>query len=329
MFVVIEVPSFSDTPHVCQKDYPGTLRAPALYVRTDNNESASVRRSRDFRDLIEQAIRNRSDQLLSSFRAILAHGDLAPRVSDLEQIERQIEFAAKRCADLNPHRDKTYGYRTTAFFPTRFEAVRYDIPSLTAMAKNASVDFCGWPFIFYSDQRTDLTHIHGDALETFLPDDAPFTGGDSMHYWRLDPSGVLYAAELLREDTWRFVKGGERYLDFDRFSCQTAEAIYCLTRLYEDRLEPSEEVALRFWLTDMKDRQLGSSNPARYMHRGLWVSRTETIKYESVRTLADWRAGLTDHALAICQHVFIRFHWQNPNLAESKKLIEKMLWRQG
>jgi len=42
-FVLIEVPPFPSTPHICQKEYPGTLTAPTLYVRTDNNESAPVR----------------------------------------------------------------------------------------------------------------------------------------------------------------------------------------------------------------------------------------------------------------------------------------------
>lgn len=182
-------------------------------------------------------------------------------------------------------------------------------------------------FIFHSDQRTDLTAIHDDALETFLPDNDPFNGGDSMHYWRLEPSGLLHARELLREDTWRSVSGGDRYLDFDRFSCQAAEAVFCLTRLYENRLDPAVEVVLRFSLTDMKDRFLGSPNRARFMPLDRWVSRTETIRYEATHTLADWRAGLIDHAVAICEHVFLRFNWKTPNLAESRKLIEKMLSR--
>jgi predicted HTH transcriptional regulator len=71
LFIVIEVPRFTDTPHLCQKDYPGVLQDRTLYVRTDNNESAPVRSSADFRSVIERAVRNKSEDLLSAMRAIL------------------------------------------------------------------------------------------------------------------------------------------------------------------------------------------------------------------------------------------------------------------
>jgi len=56
-FAIIEVPRFSDTPHICQKNFPLVLSSPALYVRTDTNESAPLKSSSDFRSIVEQAIR--------------------------------------------------------------------------------------------------------------------------------------------------------------------------------------------------------------------------------------------------------------------------------
>lgn len=73
-FLIIEVPPFPDTPHVCQKDYPKVLAATTLYVRPDNNETAPIRSSADFRTLLEHAVRNRSDTLLMSIRSILKTG---------------------------------------------------------------------------------------------------------------------------------------------------------------------------------------------------------------------------------------------------------------
>lgn len=64
-FVLIEIPVFPDTPHICVKDYPKVLTAPTLYVRTDNNETAPIRSSSDFRIVLERAVRNRSDILLT------------------------------------------------------------------------------------------------------------------------------------------------------------------------------------------------------------------------------------------------------------------------
>src|ERR1700677_90416 len=52
-FVILEIPRFSDTPHLCQKDFPYVLSDRTLYVRTDNNESAQIKSSADFRVVIE------------------------------------------------------------------------------------------------------------------------------------------------------------------------------------------------------------------------------------------------------------------------------------
>ena len=60
-FVILEVPRFTDTPHICQRDFPEVLRDRELYIRTDNNESAVMKSSADFRALIEAAVRNRTD----------------------------------------------------------------------------------------------------------------------------------------------------------------------------------------------------------------------------------------------------------------------------
>jgi antitoxin component of MazEF toxin-antitoxin module/predicted HTH transcriptional regulator len=101
IFVVIEVPPFPDAPHVCQKDYPGVLAACAIYVRTDNNESAPLKNTSDFRVLVERAVRNRSEQLLTSIRTILTNGLRPPEPADAEKYEKQIAVANKRCDELN------------------------------------------------------------------------------------------------------------------------------------------------------------------------------------------------------------------------------------
>jgi hypothetical protein len=54
-FVIIEVPQFPDTPHICVKEYPKVLTAPTLYIRTDNNETAPIRSSSDFRLVLAPA----------------------------------------------------------------------------------------------------------------------------------------------------------------------------------------------------------------------------------------------------------------------------------
>jgi vacuolar-type H+-ATPase subunit F/Vma7 len=86
LFVVIEVPSFRETPHICQKDFPRGLQAPTVYVRTDNNESAPIRSSADCRAVIERAVRGQGDRLLESMRAILTGPDQRPATRDSENL---------------------------------------------------------------------------------------------------------------------------------------------------------------------------------------------------------------------------------------------------
>lgn len=181
--------------------------------------------------------------------------------------------------------------------------------------------------MFISDMRRDLTHVIEDGYETVLTEQRKLNGEDELHFWQLRQSGLLFVKQVLREDTRALATGNSRFLDFYTFSMSTAEAVHCLVKLYEGQLDDSEEVVLRFSLTGIENRPLGSSNPSRHIRPSMHTCHARQITYENCRPLADWRAGLIDHALAICEYVFQRFNWENPNLHESRKLIEKMLER--
>ncbi len=324
-YVVIEVPSFPATPHVCQKEFPGVLSTCAIYVRTDNNESAPLRVSADFQALIERAVRNRSEQLLTSFRTVLKHGLQPPEPADSEQYEKQIFAAEKRGHEINPHKAKPYAYRETAFYPARFQKERFDLPTLKKMALNACVDFRGWPFIFISNQCPQLTYVIGDGYESFLADPNPFNNGDTLHFWQLRQSGMLYAKEILYEDTLASVRKTEFMVNFDAVATNAGEAVHCLTKLYEGQLDDGDDVVMRFKLAGIKDRQLSSLTGRGFF--GLYACRIPEVTYVAQRPFAEWKAGLVDHALAICRHVLMHFNWESPNVGECRKIIEKMFAR--
>ncbi len=324
LFVIICVPRFPDTPHICQKDFSGALKDRTIYVRTANNESAPLKSSEDFRLIIETAIRNRSNQLLTSFRTILSHGVPKSEPADESKYKLQIDEGIRRCNELNPHKGKSFGYRETYFFPARFEKERFDIRILREMANNASISFRGWPFIFISDSRPDFTYTISDGLETFIDEESEITGPDNLHFWQLKQSGLLYTKEILWEDTLLRHRGFDRMLDFDCFSKLTAEAIYCLVKLYEDRIDEDEEIVFSFKLTGLSDRPLGTSNPARFPLDNN-ICKIDEITYKSTRLLLDWKTGFIDHALDICNYVFQRINWSYPSLGESRKLIEEIL----
>jgi predicted HTH transcriptional regulator len=126
-FIVIEVPGFMETPHLCQKEFPGVLKPCGLYVRTDNNESALVQSSADFRRVVERAVRNKQDELLESFRAILTNSTIkSEEQSRNEQYDQELTSAATTGTHATFYKKGVYdeskyeGYREFWCYPSKY-----------------------------------------------------------------------------------------------------------------------------------------------------------------------------------------------------------------
>jgi Putative DNA-binding domain len=326
-FVIIGIPRFTDTPHICQKDYPGALTASTLYVRTDNNETAPIRSSADFRSNLEQAIRNRSDKMLASFRAILTTGETPPRAKDDDQFQAQFwESVIRFDKTLNPYKEKNYsGYREAAFYPTRFEANRFTLDELQAASKRASIDFRGWPFLFVS-RELDETYTIQDGLESLVafPD---FDGNDRIDFWRLLQSGFFYQRVLMWEDSWQRKQGQPTAIDIGAMAMYAAEAIHCLTKLYEGLLDGTEEVRFCLRVLGTKDGQLKTFESGRGPLSRVYKSKLPEIRCDRLLPLAEWRASMVEHAVDVSKEVFLRFNWDQPNLGATREIIQKMFAR--
>lgn len=320
-FVVIEIPRFPDTPHICQKDYPGVLAAGAVYVRTDNNESAPVKDSSDVRAIIEQATRNRADQLLASFRAVLTSTPPpATAAADLEEFETQSRQARGRCAELIRNDAQSLGFRETVFYPLKFDRLRFTIADLEQMADSGCVAYRGWPYIFYSEKRADLIRHLDDSLEMALADAGMF------QFWRLYRSGCLYVKEMFHEDGhagWR----DERVLGTISWAYTCAEAVQCLVDLYAGRFPDDETIRLQMRLYGVQDRRLAQTignSPFPMPFR----CEADQIVYEQQRTLADWRAGVIPHAFDVLKYVEQKFNAPPPSYDAVASQMQKLLSRQ-
>jgi hypothetical protein len=326
-YVVIEVPGFLDTPHICQKDYPGVLITPALYVRTDNNESAQLKSSSDFRNLVEQAIRRRQDTLLESFRAILTGTSSPTGGQALHNFQRQFDNALQRFSEIDPYSEEGYtGYREMWCYPLQFETSRLSLEQLRICAKRALVNFRGWPFLFISSQRPDCTYVIGDGLETLIKW-KDFLELDRLDFWRLHQSLFFYQRTLMWEESYARKHNVAPVMDVNALAMYAAEGIHCLTKLYESVLAPTDDVFLSFRITNTEGRSLAVLDPPLLPLSMTYTARIPEIRYEKVLPLADWRAGLVDHAIDVCKHVFEQFNWTSPNLVASRNVIEKMLSR--
>ena len=326
-FIIIGVPRFSDTPHICQKEYPGVLTAPTLYVRTDNNETAPIRSSGDFRSMVEQAVRNRTDKLLASFRGILTTGEISPSPNDEEQFRAQVSESAIRFdMTLNPYKEKNYsGYREAAFYPTRFEANRFSLEELRAAAKRASVDFRGWPFLFVS-QRPEETYAIQDGLETLVVRN--FNNNDRVDFWRFQQSGFFYQRVLMWEESHQRRQGQPPAMDIGAMAMYVAEAIHCLTKSYEGLLDDTELVKFYLRVLGTQGRQLQTFDPNRGPLSMVYKSKLPEIRLHRVLPLAEWRAAIVEHAVEISKEAFLRFNWEQPSLGVIRQIIQKMFARQ-
>lgn len=325
-FVIIGVPRFNDTPHICQKDYPGVLTAATLYVRTDNNETAPIRSSADFRSILEQATRNRGDKLLASVRAILTTGEVTPSPNDEEQFQAQLSESAIRFdMTLNPYKENNYaGYREAAFYPSRFEANRFTLDELRAAAKRASVDFRGWPFLFMN-RRPEETYAIQDGLETLIVQN--LNKNDRTDFWRLQQSGFFYQRVLMWEESYQRRQGQPPALDIRAMAMYVAEAIHCLTKLYEGLLDDTEQVRFCLRVLGTKDRQLERLDSKGGSPSMIYRSKLPEIRFSRILPLADWRAAIVEHAVEISKEVFLRFNWEQPSLGVIREIIQKMFAR--
>jgi hypothetical protein len=330
-FVIIEVPRFSDTPHICQREYPGVLTAPTLYVRTDNNESAPIKSSADFRTLVEQATRNPSDALLTAIRSILVGGVRSESTEEVKARDRflsQRSDAVSRFESRDPYGEKGYtGYREASFFPDVFDETRFGLDRLRWAAEHAHVTFTGWPFLFIHRNRPGVTYVMEDGIETLIATE-DFGGNDMLDFWRFQQSGFFYQRTLMWEETRTDESGTRlRVADFGAIAIYAAEAIYCATRLYEGLLKDDENLSVVLRFLGTENRRLTTFDVGRARLWDGYVCRIPQIEVEKRYSLADWRAGVVDHALSVAEYVYLRFNWEAPNLQAARQIIEKTFAR--
>jgi hypothetical protein len=322
-FVVLEVPRFSDTPHLCQKDFPGALTDRTLYVRTDNNESAAVKTSADFRVVIEQAVRNRRDAMLAAMRSVLVSGSssaIGVGQATEQAYQAQLDAAQSEFKTNNPLPNKAYDYFfECSFRPEPFIEERFSLPELRAAAFEATVDYTGWPFLFIHNNRPDVLTSIQDGIQTLIySNDSLF--GTLLDFWRFYQSGLFYKKELPRgsEDSAIAV--------FPYIVQYFAKAIDCLTRLYEKRLDPADTISLQVSITGTQGRRLVNDNRGTPFFSN-YTCQIPSVQVKQRHSLAEWKAGIEDHAVEMISEVQLRFNWNPPSTEFARQRIKQMFAR--
>lgn len=112
-------------------------------------------------------------------------------------------------------------------------------------------------------------------------------------------------------------------MSIDRFVYYVAQAIHCLTRLYEKLLPETETVELRLRVLGSENRKLVTYDSRRLYYP--YICKIPDLIQSRAMTLAEWRAGVIDHADELVRDVFHRFNWEQPG--SFKQSIEQMFLR--
>lgn len=323
-FIIIEIPRFADTPHLCQKDFPGVLTDRALYVRTDNNESAPIKTSADFRAVIEQAVRNRSDTLLSSMRSILISGSSALSLAQVEEdpYTNEITSARQEFKKLNPLPNKNYEYFLECTFgPEQYVPNRFKVDRLRTSAFDATVDYTGWPFLFIHHNRPDVLGVFERGIQTHIYDNGKTFGSVLLDFWRFYESGMFFKKEMPFFATQK--PDAAVFTDITQFC---AEAIDCAVRLYRNILGEDEIVFIDITVCGTMGRSM-VNHPAAGPLFGNYIAQVPFITVRQKHSLAEWRAGLEDHAVEMIRDVQLRFNWFTPGDDLARQRIKRLFAR--
>ncbi len=89
-FVLLRVLPFASVPHICRRSYETILEQAAIYVRTDNAETAKVPTAEHMRRIIDRAVSNQGSALLQQIRRIVGNPLSAAPPVDEERFRAEL-----------------------------------------------------------------------------------------------------------------------------------------------------------------------------------------------------------------------------------------------
>jgi hypothetical protein len=213
------------------------------------------------------------------------------------------------------------------FTPEQFDPARFEIEALRTAAERAHVTYTGWPFLYFDPERPEYNHVIQDGWEMFIQD-RDFGGFYIMDYWRLHQSGLLYYRTILRPSATETDQGRQPAADVRFIAMYIAQAIDCLTRLYDGLFPDTESIALNLRVINTEGRRLVSSGQGVMPLWVPYVCRITEIALDRRFSLAEWRAAVVDHAVEMSREVYLRFNWLRPNVELARGAIQRMFARQ-
>jgi hypothetical protein len=200
--------------------------------------------------------------LLGAFRSILTSGRTTPEPSARDRFREQRREAIARFDQLNPlkREEPTLGYLEASFLPERFDPGRFTINELRQAAERAHITYTGWPFLFIHSSQPERTYVIQDGWETFVQT-TDFGGHYLMDFWRFQQSAFFYHRTILRPSAQQWGEVLVPVAEFRNIAFYVAQAIDCLTRIYDGMFEDSVYMSVDIRMENTSGRSLVSAEP--------------------------------------------------------------------
>ncbi len=327
-FGILQIPQFKSTPHLCKSEFPNILRKAALYIRSDNNESIEIVSTKDFSELIEKAIRNRSNQLVSMFSSILKHGITSLPTEPEDRYLKDIERLRADFDNVNPYKNRNRSYREIIIYPSQYVERRYQIKELTELAQQISVEYRGWPMLFCNKFDTNLVKAVKKGIRSVIISREDDLFGAGIQFWELEESGLIYIIEELWEDRYCDLKGiEEKYISYEIIAYSAIECLLLLNQFFEKFENIEQEVSLQFALKGVKDKFLKTSSNLGFSRMTRFSSSENDIEYNASKSIANWRILPIDNASEIAEYILQRMNFFNPSIENVKYLMSNLINR--
>ena len=215
------------------------------------------------------------------------------------------------------------GHRELWSYPDCGNPARLSLAQLCDAARAAEEDLTGWPFLFFYDNGREVPYCIEDGIEAVV-EFTDFSGQQRADFWQLRESGFFFQRSLMWEDSFARTLGSPPAMDVRAFAIYVALGLRCVTRLYETLFEESILVTIGVRVTDSVGRRLQfPDGPAMPPLDGC-ISQLPEIECVQTHALAAWKAGLVDHAVSLCDHVFRGFNWVTPDLRACRQFMEDL-----
>lgn len=265
-YVILEINEFDNMPIICKKDMTTDdgktiLQKGAIYTRKESAESSKIDSSEEMKDVINRALKNRSDELLKSIKTLMVgrsevleqvgifnESRISAKEQILENIGKNDKYAGngRITLEIEPNIDLSY--------------LNKDIFSLRSRMKASQVSYRGWTFPHENDTNRDgktfnLNNAFSSYIswERFTESFVAYRNG--LFRWE----GVLW--EDLRDDG---MYKGEKPFSFIGYIYSTLEYLLFINKYY-DYEEVRPDLKVRVGFSNFKDRTLVSYTPGVFL----------------------------------------------------------------